>query len=393
MDKSKMHRYRLASGSLTQASRAPRTGRRRGRGRVFLVLLLLAVALFAAGRVKNARVGRPTLGRVTRIGATVGQNVTAFGDGVLFYDGATLRCISAAGGSTWSYQVGANAAYQVGKRRIAAWSGNDLYILSDRGRLLYNNKMPDTIQFAAVGETYAAVFCGAADQGVVTVIDGQGQTVDKIPIESLALQSLGFFTASLDKGAGQNAELMWMLGLNTSGTVISMQLSTFQPGRLSIGKTLLSDHLAYRVYDDGAGNLGVVTTREIQHYNYRGVSIGNRELIYGYALHDVNNERGLHRLLIPEQEVSRSLRIDNVRLVTDHVDRMLHLPVPCLDVRLGSRATYGISENTVYACRFGETSFESFALPIQVTAVLDMMEGNRAIVASGSDIYVIELPL
>ena len=34
----------------------------------------------------------------------------------------------------------------------------------------------------------------------------------------------------------------------------------------------------------------------------------------------------------------------------------------------------------------------TYALPINVTAVLGMMNDNRAVVASGSEIYVIELP-
>ena len=74
------------------------------------------------------------------------------------------------------------------------------------------------------------------------------------------------------------------------------------------------------------------------------------------------------------------------------VDRVLHLPGTCIAAKLGTKSVYGFSANAVYACRFGETTFRAYAMPINVTAVLGMMTDNRAVVASGSEIYVVELP-
>ncbi|MFR2151043.1 MAG: hypothetical protein ACLS7Z_11330 [Christensenellales bacterium] len=79
------------------------------------------------------------------------------------------------------YQIGTNADYDATEKRIVAWSGNDLYILNRNGRLIYNNKMSDTVQFASVGDEYVAVFVGDADNGVVSVINGSGQIVVTSP--------------------------------------------------------------------------------------------------------------------------------------------------------------------------------------------------------------------
>ena len=46
----------------------------------------------------------------------------------------------------------------------------------------------------------------------------------------------------------------------------------------------------------------------------------------------------------------------------------------------------------MYVSRFGETSFTAYTLPVNITAVLGMITDNRVIAASGSEIYVIELP-
>lgn len=200
--------------------------------------------------------------------------VSPFGDSVIFYDGTTLHCVAATGGNEWSYQIGTNADYDANEKRIVAWSGNDLYILNRNGRLIYNNKMSDTVQFASVGDEYVAVFVGDADNGVVSVINGSGQIVDNITVSDQTLLDIGFFMASTTSNA-QPIELMWVLGLNTTGTVISTELQTFQPGKLSTGKSSIGEHIAYSIYDEN-GTLNVVTTRQILHYSYRALEASSR---------------------------------------------------------------------------------------------------------------------
>ena len=111
--------------------------------RVRMIAALLAAAVLIAGVIiySLGNAGRSGVGRATRIGATLSQNVTPFGDSVIFYDGTTLHCVAATGGNEWSYQIGVNADYHATEQRVVAWSGNDLYILNNRGRLIYNNKM------------------------------------------------------------------------------------------------------------------------------------------------------------------------------------------------------------------------------------------------------------
>lgn len=351
-----------------------------------LAAMIALVVFYALGST-----GRDSIGRVTRIGATLSQNVMPFGDSVIFYDGTTLHCVAATGGNEWSYQIGTNADYDAAQERIVAWSGNDLYILNSRGRLIYNNKMSDTIQFASAGNEYVAVFVGEADNGVVSVINAEGQIVDNVTVENQTLLDIGFFM-SMTSSSAQETELMWMLGLDTTGTVISTELQTFQPGKLSTGKSSLGEYIAYMIYDTN-GSLNVVTTRQIMHYNYRVLEASNPTLIYGYTVEDVKENNNItYQLLIPAQEQNEGIRISNVRLMYGGVDRVLHLPTECLSAKLGTRAVYGFASNAVYVCPFAETTFTAYALPINVTAVLGMISDNRAVVASGSEIYVIELP-
>ena len=357
---------------------------------VILAAALTAILVVAVMYALNGNT-REGIGRITRIGATLSQNVSPFGDSVIFYDGTTLHCVAATGGNEWSYQIGTNADYDATEKRIVAWSGNDLYILNSRGRLIYNNKMSDAIQFASAGDEYVAVFVGDSDNGVVSVINSSGQIVDNIPVANQTLLDIGFFMSTTTSSA-QPTELMWMLGLNTTGTVISTELQTYQPGKLSTGKSSLGEHIAYSIYDEN-GNLNIVTTRQILHYNYKALEASSPTLIYGYTVEDVQKSgKTLYQLLVPAQEQSEGISINNVRLMYGSVDRVLHLPGTCIAAKLGTKSVYGCSANAVYACRFGETTFRAYAMPVNVTAVLGMMTDNRVVVASGSEIYVVELP-
>ena len=357
---------------------------------LFALFALAAIIALVVGYALTGS-GRESIGRVTRIGATLSQNVMPFDDSVIFYDGTTLHCVAATGGNEWSYQIGTNADYDATQERIVAWSGNDLYILNSRGRLIYNNKMSDTIQFASAGSEYVAVFVGDADNGVVSVINSSGQIVDNVTISNQTLLDIGFFKA-VTSSSTQETELMWVLGLDTTGTVISTELQTFQPGKLSTGKSSLGEHIAYMIYDINGG-LEVVNTRQIMHYNYRVLEEKNPTLIYGYTVEEVKQNNNItYQLLVPAQETNEGISISNVRLMYGSVDRVLHLPSPCIAAKLGTHSVYGFASNAVYACKFGETSFTAHALPVNVTAVLGMITDNRAVVASGSEIYVVELP-
>ena len=95
---------------------------------------------------------------------------------------------------------------------------------------------------------------------------------------------------------------MWVLGLDTTGTVISTELQTFQPGKLSTGKSSLGEHVAYNIYYAN-GMLNIVDTRQIMHYNYRVLEESNPTLIYGYTVDDVKVNGGVtYQLLVPAQD-------------------------------------------------------------------------------------------
>ena len=177
--------------------------------RIILMLAVTVLIILLAIGFSLQNMGRSEIGRITRIGATLSQNVSPFGDSVIFYDGTTLHCVAATGGNQWSYQIGTGADYDATDERVVAWSGNDLFILNKKGRLIYNNTMSDQIQFASAGDGYVAAFLGEPDNGVINVIDAEGQMIDHVVITDQTLLDIGFFYSTTSSST-KPTELMWV---------------------------------------------------------------------------------------------------------------------------------------------------------------------------------------
>jgi hypothetical protein len=349
------------------------------------ILLLAVVGLALVSAVLIFRSPNAGAGRYVKLNALPSQQIAAFGDEVLYYDGIMLHCINASGGRRWSFQIGQGAGFHTNGTRITAWSANQFYIINRDGRALYNDRMSAQVQFARVGNTYVAAFVGEQDSGSIIVVDSDGKTVETLQVVSTSMLDIGFFA---------EPELMWTLGLETTGTVPSTVMLTYDPGKLITGNAMLGEQLVYRVYYHNK-KLGVVDTRRIRTYDYRikeDPSVPSI-LIYGWHLQDLRLvNRELIQLLVPTLQLEGRLRVTDLRLLTEDNSRVLHLPAACVGAVLGSKAVFGFAGNYAYMCRYGETSFSAFTLPMNVTRVIGITQNDRAIVADNNDVYLVQLP-
>lgn len=358
---------------------------------VSLIILIIVVSIFSLTK-RSTSAGY--IDRAVRLGATLSQQVTPFGEDVIYYDGVALHCVNTNGSSRWVYTIGSNANFHASNSRIVAWSGSQVSILNSKGKSSYNNALTAEVQFARTGSQFVAVFTGEADNGTISVINTEGQNIDSIAVEDMTVLDMGFFNASTTQSAG-SVELLWVLGLDTSGTVLSTILKTYQPGKLSTGNTTLGEQIAYKVfyYD---GYLRVVDTRKIASYDYKikqDSSTPEDVLIYGWYMQDVKTVgKTTYQLFVPAPELDGSLAASDLRIKTGSSDTVVHLPVECISAYLGSNAVYGFSNTHVYMCYYGSNVFTTYTLPVQITGVTGMLSGNNAVVSSGADVSVIKLP-
>ena len=336
------------------------------------------------------------LGSVTEISSVVlpcyaYQDVTPFGDSILYYDSASIHCLNATGGVRWSLPVGANAHFSVSDTNIVVWSGSRLFIVNKDGRPTYNETQLAEVQFARIGSRYCAAVIGSDTSPTLIVRSLDGTSVDEESeaYSNLMMLDVGFF--------GEADQYMWTLAMDVYGTAINTVLNTFQVGKMNTGIVSLGEFLAYKVlFEDN--KLRVFTTQQMYTYDYKAVQdMGATQLVYGWQLIDYDvPERGSAPMLLAATKQLAEGSLTELRVLTGTQDRRYTLPSACIGAGVQGRNIYAVSKNYLYRADIDRQRFFGYALPIpeskQVTKLIGLTSNGRAIVACGQEVYSVQLP-
>ena len=372
----------------------PSGAHRGSRGRMvrnwIILLVLLAVALSAFRLLGN--VGKTTEIGASRLTCFASQDVTPFGDSVLYYDGASIHCLSDVGAIRWSFPVGSGASFSCSDTHLVIWQGTQMYIVDKNGRPSYNEALDAEIQFARVGSKYAAVIIGPDTQPELLMKDLEGAQVDEESeaFQGMLLMDVGFY--------GEQDQYLWTLAMDVYGTALNSVLNTFQVGKMNMGQASLGTKLAYRVLYEN-NKLRAFTTQQLYSYNYKAVQDTNDTmLVYGWKLIDSYiPERGSANLLLaPTSQTNNSQVITELRLLAGETDRRFTLPSTCVGAMSRAGSVYAFSDKYIYRANVGEQRFFAYAVPLpegeQVTAYIGKLSSGRVLLASGETVYSVSLP-
>ena len=372
------------------SSRRPQPKRRPRRLIWLLIPLLVLAAIY--GVAKLSQTGSTTEIDVTSLPCYAWQNVTPFGDNVLYYDDASIHCVSGIGASRWSFPVGNGASFSASNTHLIVWIGNQVYILDQNGRPTYNETMATPVQFCRIGGDYAAIVLGANTSPTLVIKDVRGNQVDdeSEAFHNLMMMDLGFY--------GEKGQYMWTLTMDIFGTAINHTLNTFQVGKMNTGEASLGQPLVYRVLFDN-NRLRVFTTRQMTTYDYKAVpELNGTMLVYGWKLIDTYfPERGdASMLMAPTSQLSASRSITELRLLSGGSDQRLTLPNACVGASVLERTIYAYSANYLYRANTSDQRFVGYPIPLpnnaSITGFLGTTTGGRAIVTAGDTVYSITMP-
>ena len=365
--------------------------RRKIQIRNWIILILIVITVFTVFRLLRG------VGQTNEISSTVmpcyaRQDVTPFGDNVLYYDGASIHCLSGTGAIRWSYPVGSGATFYAQNNHLVAWVGSQLFIVDKNGRPTYNESMGEQIQFARVGENYAAVVVGDDTASTLVVKDLQGIQVDEETeaFSGMLLLDVGFY--------GTKGEYMWTLAIDVYGTAANTVMNTFQVGKMNTGEVSLGEPLTYKVLYDN-GNLRVFTTQQMYTYDYKAVQDAEGTmLVYGWKLIDhYTPERGsISMLLAPTSQTGSSQSITELRVLSGTMDRRYTLPGACVGAAVQGKNIYAFSGSYLYRADVDSQRFYGYALPlpdgIRADGFLGLTTSGRALLTCGETVYSVSLP-
>ena len=318
------------------------------------------------------------------------QDVTPFGNDILYYDGVTLYCLRSNGYEKWSYTLGVNASFSCSDSVVAAWMGTQLHIVDKDGRTTYNENLPNVIQFVRVGSKYVAVVMGSDTSPTLIIKDMQGTTVDQ--------ESSAYVDAIiLDLGFFSDGEFLWTTSLDVYGSVPDTRLHTFRVHVSNSGGISLGDNLVYGVVYAGT-KLNVVSTRQLRQYDYRGTQDqSGTVLVYGWQLIDSipsGNEAML--LFSPANTSDYQGRINQLRLIWGKTDRRYALPGPCVGAGLYNKRIYAFSDDMIYRADLGSRRFTPISIGSllngqTVTGFLGILKNGVALLACMNEVYAVSL--
>ena len=249
------------------------------------------------------------------------------------------------------------------------------------------------VQFARVGESYAAVVIGEDTAPDLVVKDLQGAQVDE-EVDAFSgklLLDVGFY--------GEKGQYMWTLALDAYGTAINTVLNTFQVGKMNTGEVSLGENLAYKVlFEDN--RLRVFTTQQMYTYDYKAVQdVNSTMLVYGWKLIDayIPARGSASMLLAPSSQTdSTTYALTELRVLSGNLDRRYALPSTCVGAAVQGKNLYAVSAEYLYRADIDSQRFYAYALPlpggVQATGFIGLTANGRALVTSGDTVYSVALP-
>ncbi len=347
---------------------------------VVLIVILAALGAFGGGTRRINYV---------KLRCIESQDVTPFGDSILYYDGTTLYCLNANGNEKWNYPLGANAGFHASDNIIAAWVESQLFIIDRNGRATYNENLSDVIQFARAGRQYVAAALGKDISPSLIVKNHDGITVDSETgaYEDMLMMDIGFFG---------NGEYLWTTSLDVFGTVPNIIMQTFRVAQTQMytGETTLGENIAYAVLYSGT-NLHVIDTRQLRQYDYRCTQSDDATLVYGWQMID-SSIRGstMNLLFAPSRQATEAGALTELRLLSGRLDYRYTLPGACVGAAMYNNRIYAFSSDSVYRADINGKRFTAMAMPMsaEVTGYIGMLSGGVALLSCNGEICAVTLP-
>lgn len=350
-----------------------------------LIAVLITLASFLLARGLTSSGGAP-VGRATLLPCSASQTIMPLGEGVIYGDGTHLHALNASGRQKWNYLVGANFSFDANEDGVAAWVGSSITLLNGRdGEPMFSGVVEEPIISATMGASYAAVLMGEDEQNsTLVVMEHGGRIIDEIDLPDKTVLQYGFFNSG---------EMLWVMSLDTEGTVPMSQLTTYKPGRMQSGNITDSEQVLYQAMFRSPSVYTIGTTYA-KVYDYTGVEdTTRRTLIYGWYLMDSDGAGdGSLMAFVPMAQVGSEISVSDVRMISGSVDRTVRMPFPCFALAVRNGRVYGFSGQYVMMYGLNDAKATTRQLPVSCDAMLGITDRNEAIVVSGESVYLVTLP-
>ena len=350
-----------------------------------LIVVFACVIAFVGGRIISNLTRKSSYDyKSVEIASNMGLEVVD--DGFVYYDGSSIGAVSTEASLKWSYLIGKNADFDASSNGVAAWSGESLTLIdANTGTTTFSGSMDADVLSARIGERYTAVLLGPEHDSTIVLMEQGGRRVNSITLTNQTVIDYGFFS----KGT-----LMWVMSLDSSGTVPSCTINTYRPGKERVGMIHDNEQLMYGVVFQSSYFCCAGDTY-LKVYDYTGSEDKTRRrLVYGWYMAALDNS-GLDdpmMAFVPSEQYDAKDGMHDLRMIRAQLDQQVRMPYGCQSLIARNNRVYGFStEGYVMIAEQGKVDVAAYRLPMLFDKIYGVTANNVAILGSGSTIHMLNL--
>ncbi|MDO4866266.1 MAG: hypothetical protein Q4C10_06880 [Clostridia bacterium] len=307
-------------------------------------------------------------------------------DGFVYYDGSYIGAVTTDGRVKWSYLIGTNADFAANANGVAAWAGDTLTLIdSQTGTPSFSGAMETDVLSATIGSRYTAVLLGPEYNSTIVLMEQGGRRINSITLNSQTVIEYGFFS---------NGSLLWLMSLDTSGTVPSCTVNTYKPGKEMVGSIHDNEQLMYGVVFQSSYFCCAGDTY-LKVYDYTGKEDkSRRRKVYGWYMAALDESVLDNPLMafVPNAQYDSESGMQDVRMIRSDLDQQVRMPYGCQSLIARNDRVYGFStEGYVAIATQGSPNVYAYALPMLFDKVYGVTANNMAILGNGNIIYILNL--
>ena len=354
-------------------------------GAMLIAVLVTVIAFFGTRWISQYR-ARDTFGTYALIDLPANQGLQVVDDGFIYYDGSSLTRVDSRGKQVWSSLVGANARFDADDTGVAVWSGDLLTLIDwETGTAESSSPLEADVVSGKLGKRYAAVLLAPEHDGKVILMEPGGRLVDTIDMSGKTVLSYGFFS---------DDSLFWVMSLDTSGTVPTCEISTYNPGKRIVGSITDNEQLMYQVLFQ-ASQVCCAGVTHFKVYDYTGTeNPAKRKLIYGWYLvsADTDDVDPMMAYVLSSQ-YDAGEEMQDVRMLRSNVDEIVRMPYGCTALVAKGDGVYGFSKDgVIMLAQAGKKKVDAYPSGLPVERVYGVTNNNVAVIGYGTQLYLINLP-
>lgn len=350
-----------------------------------LIVAFVCVIALVAGRIIGNATHRSSYDyKAVQLASNLGLEVVD--DGFVYYDGSYIGSVTTEGKIKWSYLIGRNADFNANGRGVAAWSGESLTLIdSQTGTPSFSGAMETEVLSACIGERYTAVLLGPEYNSTIVLMEPGGRRVNSITLTNQTVIQYGFFS---------NGTLLWVMSLDTSGTVPSCTVNTYRPGKEMVGSIHDNEQMMYGVVFQSSYFCCAGDTF-LKVYDYTGKEDRTRRRkVYGWYMAALDESLPDDPMMafVPNAQYDSDGGMQDVRMIRANLDQQVRMPYGCQSLIARNDRVYGFStEGYVAIAAQGSPTVSAYALPMLFDKVYGVTANNMAILGNGNIIYILNL--